>query len=129
MTIAPVLLMALVLGPAADHHPAVTVSLSARSSAPWSSGETEPLVRRRADTVQREQGSIRSAPPSSFRGVRPSRAGVVVIGTVIGLVAGAMIGAALDANAPSDSPGFVGLLVGAPIGGVVAAVATVRLTR
>jgi len=126
MTIAPVLLMALVLGPAADHPTAVPVSLSARSTAPWSSGEfNRPL----AATVRRAERSIGSAPQSSFRGVRPNRAGVVVIGTVIGLVAGAMIGAALDANAPSDSPGFGGLLVGAAIGGVVGGVATVRLTR
>ena len=128
MPIAPVLLMTLVLGAAPDH-PSAAVSLSARSTAPWSAGRMDPDGRPDTHDVRRVARSIRSGPQSSFRGVRATRTTAVVIGTVLGLVAGGLVGAALDANCACDSPGFAGLVVGAPIGAAVGAVATFRLTR
>ena len=129
MMIAPVLLMALVLGPAADQQTAATVSLSARSTAPWSGGQAATLVGSNTKIVHRVEASIRSGPQGSFRGVRPTRATAVVVGTVSGLVAGGLVGAALDTPCTCDSPGFAGFLIGAPLGGVVGAVASMHLIR
>jgi hypothetical protein len=130
MTLAlPVVLMALILGPAPDPEIAAP-SLTAPSLAPWSTAPSRVASMNthahvgRATPISFQRGST-----GNFRGVRATRATVIIVATVIGMVAGGLTGSALDGDCACDSPGMAGFVVGAPIGGLLGAVVAVHLTR